>query len=575
MTSKPTFAIPKFAINVGQASKAGRKDANEDSYGVLIPDEGPRKVKGVVAALADGMSGGQGKLASECCIKALTFDYYGTPESWDVKRSVSEVLTSINRWLYSEGERNPTGGPVASTLTALVIKAGTGHLFHAGDSRLYRLRAGTLEPLTRDHRARGNGGRDYLARAMGQDLHLDMDYQAIAVEIGDAYLFVTDGVHEFVDHAALQRLADASDPDASAAAIVDAALEAGSDDNLTAQLIRIDGLDSDDLHSVEARSQALPFPPELRSGLILDGYKIQREIHASTRSEIFLAEDTESGDTVAIKVPSAYYDDDLRYRTQFLREEWVGGQIDHPHVLKVLPRTRPRQALYFVMEHVQGRTLRQWMTDHAKPDLEETRTLIDQMIKGVRAFHRREMIHQDLKPENIMIDRDDVVKIVDFGSVRAAGLSEIAGSDVEDDPLLGTVDYTAPERLLGAASTKQTDLYALGVMAYEMLTGHLPYGKGFKSAKDVARFEYISARKHRPNLPAWVDGALQKAVHKNPERRYQAMSEFLADLTIPNPKFADDKKGKPLIERDPMRFWRLAAVLEFFIILGLAFFLIP
>ena len=199
------------------------------------------------------------------------------------------------------------------------------------------------------------------------------------------------------------------------------------------------------------------------------------------------------------------------------------------------------------------------MHDHRAPTLQEVRAIIEQIVVGLRAFHRKEMIHQDLKPENIVIDKRGTVKIIDFGSARVAGLDE-SGAPVSLPDLLGTVGYAAPEYQTGEKPTNRSDIYSLGVIAYEMLTGELPYGEGFTSARSVARLQYTPAMQYNREIPAWISGALAKAVHRDPARRYDALSGFIADLTNPNPDF-DQEGAQPLIERSPAAFWRGIAVI--------------
>jgi eukaryotic-like serine/threonine-protein kinase len=198
------------------------------------------------------------------------------------------------------------------------------------------------------------------------------------------------------------------------------------------------------------------------------------------------------------------------------------------------------------------------MVDHPKVDLETARVIIEQIAKGLRAFHRKEIIHQDLKPENILIDASNSLKIIDFGSSRVAGLSEVADGR-ERPALVGTLDYTAPEYHLGETPTNRSDIYSLGVIAYELLTGKLPYGKGFAGRRDLARHEYIPAATLNEGVPAWVDAALAKAVHKSPAQRTEALSELVEDLRRPNPAYVSDRP-RPLIERNPAAFWRAVAI---------------
>ena len=170
------------------------------------------------------------------------------------------------------------------------------------------------------------------------------------------------------------------------------------------------------------------------------------------------------------------------------------------------------------MEFIDGQTLTQWMIDNPKPDLETVRGIVEQIAKGLGAFHRMEMLHQDVRPENIMIDKTGTVKIIDFGSTRVTGVVEAAPPTDHND-ILGTVQYTAPEYFLGESGSPRSDLFSLGVITYQMLTGKLPYGSQAAKARTKSQFRklrYNSALDDNREIPAWIDGALQKAVHPDP-----------------------------------------------------------
>lgn len=243
-------------------------------------------------------------------------------------------------------------------------------------------------------------------------------------------------------------------------------------------------------------------------------------------------------------------------------EEWIARRIDSPHVLRAHVSQHPRTCLYAVTEYVEGQSLRQWMHDHPRPDVQVVRGIVGQIVRGVRALHRREMIHCDLRPENIMIDADDTVKLIDFGSVRVTGLVEVAGERVSNE-VLGTVQYTAPEWLAGEPPTWCSDLFSVAVIAYEMLTGKLPYGAAAARVRTPAQqcaLHYRSARAPDGAIPVWVDSALRKALHPDSARRHHAMSEFMTDLAVPNPAFQVER-GAPLLERDPVKFWKGVSLL--------------
>jgi serine/threonine protein kinase len=405
---------------------------------------------------------------------------------------------------------------------------------------------------------------------MGVELHLEIDYRAAPLHSGDLYLLTTDGTHAYLTDAELAALLGEHrhDPEQAARAIVTGALERGSHDNVTCQVLRVDGVPFHDNEEAFYRHLTeLPFPPPLEPGMVLDGFRILRELHASKRTQIYLALDTETNRRTVLKTPSVSYADDARYIDRFRHEEWAGRRINNAHVLALEAPRRRRRFLYYATEYVEGRDLRQWMHDNPTPSLAEVRDILEQIAQGLRAFHRLEMIHQDLKPENIRIDPHGTVKIIDFGSTRIAGIDEIATPLGLDDDVLGTLNYTAPEYAGDGMGSNRSDLFSLGVIAYEMLTGQLPYGDDLAGwRRRRRRPPYTPAKRYNPEVPAWMDGALRKAVQVNPVDRYGHLSEFIYDLSHPNPKYLKQPL-EPLLERNPVGFWRALAILLFILCL--------
>ena len=551
------------AITIGAFSDKGAKPENEDSYGVMFPEKAQEMTKGIAVALADGMSGCQAaKTASETCVKCLLLDYFSTPDSWSVKKSVSKILLATNSWMFGQGQavyESDLG--MVSTLSAMVLKSGSAYLFHIGDSRISLLRDNVIEQLTTDHKY---GKSNYLTRAMGAGKNLEIDYNVIDVQQGDIFILTTDGVHDFVKTSEIKNALtqNRDDMDAAARQICDKALVGGSADNLTCQIIRIDK--APDLRTspyFSARNR-LPFPPPLETGMLLEGYKVVRELHANARSQVYLAQDIskdiskdmKTGELVALKTPSENFNDDVTYMESFHREEWIGRQINSPHILKIMPPRGPRKFFYYVTEYLEGQTLREWINDHPDPDMAKVRDILRQLIKGLRSMHRLDMVHQDLKPENIMIDAAGTVKIIDFGAVKVASVAE--GKQRAFAPMpAGAIDYMAPEYLLYGDGDKRSDLYSLGVVIYEILTHKLPYGKGFSSLRLVKQLDYISAIQVTSDIPPWIDLVLKKAVKKDPRERYQSFSEFERDFTHP-PATTEKQRFSPLLERNPLLFWR-------------------
>jgi serine/threonine protein kinase len=267
--------------------------------------------------------------------------------------------------------------------------------------------------------------------------------------------------------------------------------------------------------------------------------------------------DGETNAVVIIKTPSIDLQGDSAYLERFLMEDWVARRIDSAHVLKPCLQTRKRNYLYVVTEYIDGQSLAQWVVDHPRPELETVRGIVEQIAKGLRAFHRLEMLHQDLRPDNIMIDSTGTVKIIDFGSTRVAGITDVA-SPVAKNDILGTAQYTAPEYFLGESGSPRSDYFSLGVITYQMLTGRLPYGAQVAKARTKSaqnKLQYDSVLDDNREIPAWIDDVLRKSVHPNPNQRYAELSEFIFDLRHPNNEFLN-KTRLPLLARHPVVFWK-------------------
>lgn len=550
-----------LSISSGEFSTAGIKPHNEDKCGVQVPVEPMLTTKGISAAIADGMSGSDaGKEASEACVSGFLRDYYSTPESWTAKTSGQKVLGSLNSWLHSLGQREyGSHKGMVSTFSTIVFKSNTGYIFHVGDTRIYRLRNNELTCLTKDHRIEISDEKSYLTRAMGIDLHVDIDYKSVAVEVGDIYMLSTDGVHEFITDENIQTFLEEDKPlNERAKNIIDTAIANNSNDNLTVLLVKIESLPSENEDEFYKKLTALPFPPPLEPGMILDGYKIIRHLFSNKRTELYLAHDRELDTHVVIKAPSVNYSDDPQYINSFLLEEWAGRRINNNHVLNVLDMPRKRTALYYITEYLQGTTLRQWMDDNPRPSLSTTRNFIRQIAQGLRAFHRLEMIHQDIKPENIIVDKHGTLKIIDFGSTKIPGIEEIQ-TPIGAPVLQGTEDYTAPEYHMGERATNRTDIYSLGVIAYELLTGHLPYGKAL-TKKNLRKVSYIPVKYYTPEIPYWVDKAIQKSVSINPEQRFNILSEFEYAINNPDSKLIS-QEHIPLLKSNPVKVWQIISAI--------------
>jgi serine/threonine protein phosphatase PrpC/predicted Ser/Thr protein kinase len=572
-----------LSVTLGAYSDAGIKSINQDFFGACIPSEPLLHSKGIALAIADGISSSDvSQVASQTSVASFLDDYYCTPDVWSVKNSVLKVLSATNSWLFSQTHNSPhrfnkEKGYIC-TFGSLVIKSQTAHVFHCGDSRIYHYSTNGLECLTQDHRHVITEQSSYLTRALGINNTVDVDYTSRSVEQGDYFILCTDGIHEFVSNKQLCNWLSESDVnatnddlDALAKTIAQAALDAGSDANISLQIVRLDQLPDKSATEIGRAVSHLPLAPIIKPRMDFEGYKIIRPIYISSRSHVFLAQDNESGESVALKFPSAELKKDTEYLESLLREDWIAQRIDNPHVLKAKPSVQKKNYLYTVTEYIDGQNLMQWMIDNPTPSLEEVRKIIEQIAKGLQAFHRREMIHQDLRPQNIMIDSLGTVKIIDFGSTKVAGISDIHANN---EGIVGTLQYSSPEYFVNDPITSRVDIFSLGVIAYQMLSGRFPYGQKVSRAKSVfeqRKLIYLSLNSHGIKVPGWVEESLRKAVSISPLKRYSEVSEFIYDMRVPNKTFTA-KEQLPLMESNPLAFWRgLSLILVLIIILQIIF----
>ena len=551
-------------VSIGQYSSAGVKPENQDFHGSLTPIGSVLALKGITLAVADGISSSSVSAeASEIAIKSLLTDYYATSDAWSVRTAATQVIAATNAWLYGQNSAltDINAGRVC-TLSALIIKGRNAHILHIGDSRVQRLKGKTLERLTEDHRLVLSAEESYLARSLGAEQSVKVDYRSVGIAVGDIFLLTTDGVHECIGSQDVNDALQKPDLNSAAKHLADLALARASDDNLTVQIARIERLPLEGSELLSSFTD-LPIPSMPKPGEVIDGFHILRSLHTTARSHVFLAA-AATGDRVAIKIPATETAQDKAYLRRFVMEEWIARRISSSNVVSAATVLDERTALFVATEYVEGITLRQWMTDNPRPDFEKVRGIIGQIAAGLRAFHRREMIHQDLRPENIIIDENGTVKIIDLGSTSVLGVEESAPGLLGEMP--GTFQYTAPEYLSGDTVSWRSDQYSLGVIAYEMLTGKLPYGTQtarIRSKREQMRLRYESASDENSGVPRWMDVALRRTVHPDPLLRYDALSESVVDLRRPGDTW-NAQQHIPLIARNPLRFWQgLSALLAF------------
>ena len=553
----------------GGFTSAGIKDVNQDAFAALTPNLSELRSKGIVAALADGVSSAEKAAeASQLSVTQFVNEYYATPETWSTEKSAAKVLTSLNQWLYSQGgltdthEQNPQW---LTTFSAIVLKSTTGYIFHVGDSRISRYRQQEIEAITHDHNRKQGSTRVVLTRAMGADHRLQVDVHNVDLKEEDIYILTCDGIHDFLSNKVLAlhlsnlpKNPSQLDLEKLSKQIVQHAMDEGSDDNVTCLLVYIDKIPNRKLDEIERDLRNRTIPPALKIGMKIDDYCVRKVIHASIRSHLYLVEHQSTKKVYVLKAPSENFIDDPIYLQGFMREAWVGERIKHNNVMHVHSCAKDSKFLYHICEYIEGQTLSEWMHDNPKPQIAQVRDIVQQVISALRSFQRLELVHRDLKSDNIMIDALGQIKIIDYGTVSVASLDENQDTITETVPQ-GSLNYIAPETLLHMHADNQSDLFSLGVICYQMLCGELPY-KPMERAEvtfsDYQQWQYRSIKQFRPELPIWLDLCLQKATHADPKMRYLAFSEFYTDLNKPNLNAVAEYKTQPLLKRNPVLFWQ-------------------
>ena len=285
----------------------------------------------------------------------------------------------------------------------------------------------------------------------------------------------------------------------------------------------------------------------LRTGDVLDHYRIENLVARSGMASIFRATDVRTGRPVALKIPHPEMEADVVLYDRFQREQDIGQKLDHPNVMKVMPNDHASQ-VYMVMEWVDGRLLRQILMEKRKLPIERAVDLTKKICDALDYIHRHGVVHRDLKPENIMVDDEDHVKLIDFGIAGHEGSRRLTFAKLSQ--LMGTPDYISPEQVKGKRGDGRSDIYAVGVMFYEMLTGKVPFQgpNAFAIMNDRMLNNPIPPREIDPSIPAELQEIIYRALERDPKNRYATAKEFLWDLEHP------DQVG--VAERPELRDWK-------------------
>ncbi len=544
-------------LSYGEASAAGPRPENQDAIRIVTPAPSLATGKGYLFALADGVSQcADGALAAHTTLQALAFDYYATPETWAVAQSLDRVLVAHNRWLQANG-----GGPLLTTLTALVLRGRRFTLAHVGDCRAYRWNGTQLERLSEDHVWEQPNMQHVLKRALGLDQHLLMNYLDGDLHEGDCFVLLSDGVWSSITERDLAHvLHDQPDLPAAARALVNLAHQSGSQDNASALLLRVDRLPEAVLADALAQLDHWPLPPRLRPGQKFEGWQVEALLAESRQSLIYRVRDAQAQPWLLKTLPTSRQDEH-EAAPALLQEEWFLRRVAGRSFAEVHPLPQ-RQHLYYVQREYAGTTLAQRFQAQGPMPLADWLQLAPRLIRAVGMLHRRNILHRDIKPENLHLGEDGELRIVDFGLAFCPGLSR----DLPHQ-LPGTPSFLAPEAFAGGAPGTSHDLYATGVTLYYLLTGHYPYG-------EIEPFQHprfgkpTPASRYRPDVPPWLDALLEQAVAADPRQRFETAEQWLLQLDQ-GERQAQNPRPRPLLEREPLKVWRSVALLSLLLNLAL------
>jgi serine/threonine protein phosphatase PrpC len=578
-----SYFADSVKITYAELSSTGPvRPHNEDFVLYWEPDaEQDRHARGAVSLLADGVGGqGYGEVASRLAVDtALKVFQEADPATTD-NQMLWRMFNAANLAVYDAGMVHGGNDRMATTLTVSLFRRNEVAIGHVGDSRAYLIRQGTIKQLTSDHTyvamqvkmsliskqdAMNSELRGLLTRSIGANPTVQVDYARAVLRSGDIVVQCTDGLHGSVTETEIKDYVSRMPPAAACEQLSQLAEKRGSEDNISVQVLRVENVQRVGYYRGAVAYYApvaQPVSNEPQVGQVFDErFEITDIISRSGMSSVYKATDLKTGRQVALKVPLLKLESDPAFFSRFEREEEIGLALDHPGILKILPvdpkqRSRP----YLVMEYLEGQTLDEVM-QRTKPLPEaDALQIVSRVCDALAYLHQHQVVHRDLKPQNIMLCNDGSLRIMDFGIAKAATSKRITFGGFS--PTLGTPDYMAPEQVKGQRGDERTDIYSLGAILYEMVTGRLPFEGQNAYMVMNARLvgDPVAPRAHNPNIRPEVEEIVLHAMARVPADRYESAAAFKADLDAPEHVDVTGRANRLQVPVMARRAWRVVRI---------------
>lgn len=557
---------------------------NEDCIAFWQPtngDEEQWRGRGAVVVLADGVGGQErGEVASRMACEAAIQTFTSAKPGAAPNQVLFQMFNAANIAVYDANLKNRhVGGKMATTLTACIYRHNEVTIGHVGDCRVYLVQQGRIRRVTNDHSYAGvqlklglvtasdalsSPMRSVLTRSVGQEPTLRVDYHSLTVARGDILVQCCDGVWAMVTEGEMLNIVAKLPPEDACRELIRVAERRGADDNLTVQVVQVLGIERLSYYRglpTYQKENAATMGSELEVGQTLDErYRITDIISRSGMATIFKAVDEKSGGVVALKVPHMQYESDPGFYSRFQREQEVGKRLNHPYILKYfddpeLKRSRP----YIVMEYLDGQTLGHLMHSVRPMPAADALKIASRIAEALHYMHEHDVIHRDLKPDNVMINNDGSIRVMDFGIAKTEGRRLTFGGFT---PAMGTPDYMAPEQVKGKRGDPRTDIYSLGAILYEMVTGSPPFegANPFIIMNSRVTGDPVAPRKRNPQISPQVEEIILHAMARDPQERYASAWQMKQELDNPDSVQVTGRSERLVEPTLGKTFWRRSRI---------------